>query len=234
MSRVVVITSDTNHHRFFLNQMRAAGVLIDIVLFETDTVQAPFRTGPLYEEEQEIFECTRWSGNLALVGFDVFRCANVNQVTEHVATLEPEIGVVFGSRRLSPQFISLFPSGLINVHRGITGEYRGLDSELWAAYHGDWGNIGVTLHMINEELDTGDIVFQQRLELANGMRLPHLRAHTTEIATVGMISVLNELMAGRLVRKKQEAIGRYYSFMPLEIKRLVWRKFDRYCERLPK
>ena len=48
-----------------------------------------------------------------------------------------------------------FKFGLINVHRGIINKYRGLDSDLWAIYHKDLDNIGVTIHKVDENLDTG-------------------------------------------------------------------------------
>ena len=39
--------------------------------------------------------------------------------------------------------------------------YRGLDSDLWAIYHRDYKNIGVTIHMVDSELDTGEILYQE-------------------------------------------------------------------------
>lgn len=232
MPRIMVLSTDTNHHRYFLNEIRAAGISIASVIFETSSVQAPFPTGPLYEDEQDLFERQRWVGKLDLAHFDIHEVPNVNLATGRIAALNPDIGVVFGSRRLTPELISCFPAGLINVHRGIAEEYRGLDSDLWAIYHGDWGNIGVTLHMVDAELDAGDIVFQKCMTLSANMRLSHVRAHTSEIAAMGMIDVLKQWQSGALSRRRQTTKGRYYSFMPIDIKRIVHRKFNLHCESL--
>ena len=66
--------------------------------------------------------------------------------------MKPDLGVVFGTRKISTKIINLFKFGLINIHRGIVEKYRGLDSEYWALYHRDYKNIGITIHQVSEDL----------------------------------------------------------------------------------
>jgi methionyl-tRNA formyltransferase len=142
--------------------------------------------------------------------------------------------VVFGAGKISSDVIKMFPDGLINVHRGISEKYRGLDSELWAVYHQDYGNIGVTIHKVEELLDTGDIIFKQKLKLKSGMKTYQLRYYTSLIATNLVIKTLKDYLSGTLLQKKQKKKGRYYSFMPLELKKIVNDKFNHYCEKIIK
>lgn len=227
---VIVLTTDTLHHRFFLNALLDAGIRIDRTIFETTAVAPPFPVGPTFEDEQDAFERERWAGRLSLDRFDPVSVPNFNEAAAQMAAWGPRRAVVFGARRLKPAVTGLFPDGMINVHRGIVQEYRGLDSDLWAAYHRDWGNIGVTLHAIDDDLDTGGVYAQERLQPAPGMRLAHLRAYTTEIATRLMIPLLS---APPAAPASPGGRGRYYSFMPLELRRWTRLRFDGWCERLP-
>jgi methionyl-tRNA formyltransferase len=229
--RIAVLSTDTTHHRYFLNRLKSAGVPIGLVLFETTGVVPPFAVGPLFEAEQDLFERARWQDDLELTNFDVFSVDNINEATRRLADWRPDLGLVFGTRRLTDPLLQLVPRGLINVHRGISQHYRGLDSELWAAYHRDWLNIGVTLHMVDSELDTGDVMAQESMKLAPGVRLSHLRGLATELATRLMIDVLTQLPASLPAGAPQLQRGRYYSFMPLELRRVVQADFNRRWQR---
>ena len=72
-----------------------------------------------------------------------------------------DIGIVFGCRKIQQNVIKAFKYGLINIHRGVINKYRGLESDLWALFFKDFNNIGVCLHLIDYDLDTGDIIAQK-------------------------------------------------------------------------
>ena len=48
----------------------------------------------------------------------------------------------------------------INTHAGITPKYRGTHGGYWALYNSDPGRCGVTVHLVDAGIDTGDIVDQ--------------------------------------------------------------------------
>ena len=54
-----------------------------------------------------------------------------------------------------------------------------------------------------------------------GMRCYQLRYYTTLIATELVIVALRKYLSGTLKSAKQEKIGRYYSFMPKDLKKLL-------------
>lgn len=236
MVPIVVLSTDTTHHRYFLNRLRNDGLPIGPVLFETTSVKAPFETGPLYEKEEEKFERFRWSEWLSLEGFDIHQVENFNHKDSLVIlnNWQPVFGLVFGARRLKPVVLNQISGGLVNVHRGIAQNYRGLDSELWSIYHHDWDSIGVTLHLMDSNLDTGPIVAQEKLSLCHKMKIHQLRAYTTEMATRMMSQVVQAQLDGCLKGQTQPAPGRYYSFMPLVLKKIIQTRFNQYCEGLPK
>ncbi len=233
MSKIVVLSTDTLHHRYFLNSLEAAGLPLQAYLFETERATPPFPVGPVFEAEEDAFERERFFVSIpAELQAEKIRTvdkANSPAGLELLRGLQPDLGVVFGTGKLSVEVIRSFRHGLINVHRGIAQAYRGLDSDLWAIYHGDYANLGVTIHRVEEALDTGDVVHQQSMPLHPGMRTSHIRYYTTLIATELVAQALRDYLAGNLAGQPQQQLGRYYSFMPLELKRWVAARFDRHC-----
>ena len=53
----------------------------------------------------------------------------------------------------------------LNVHPGILPNYRGLDPVLWSLYNKD--TLGATLHLMNCEIDKGDILISKYLDCCN-------------------------------------------------------------------
>ena len=50
-----------------------------------------------------------------------------------------------------------FNFGMLNIHKGLTQYYRGLDSEYWPIFFNEFDKLGTTIHKIDNNLDTGDI-----------------------------------------------------------------------------
>ena len=96
---------------------------------------------------------------------------------------------------------------------------KGLDSDLWAIYHDDFNNIGVTIHKVDTELDTGDFSYSKSLKLDKNMQIFQLRFYTTLLAYELVKKTLLDFINGDIKFSKQKKIGRYYSFMPIQLKK---------------
>lgn len=68
-----------------------------------------------------------------------------------------DLGVVLGTRILKSGTFSVPRMGCINLHKGKVPEYRGMPPGFWELYDGA-ASAGVTVHFVNQGLDTGDIV----------------------------------------------------------------------------
>jgi folate-dependent phosphoribosylglycinamide formyltransferase PurN len=73
----------------------------------------------------------------------------------------PDALAVCGTSVLKPEIFTLAPKGAINIHTGITPEYRSADPIFWALYHRELGKVGVTVHYIDRGIDTGPILHQE-------------------------------------------------------------------------
>lgn len=83
---------------------------------------------------------------------------NTDETAQFIRQLEPDVIVTSGCPLLHRRIFGIARLATINVHWGIAPGYRGEDTLFWPLYFRDYENIGVTLHVINEGIDTGPIL----------------------------------------------------------------------------
>jgi methionyl-tRNA formyltransferase len=200
----------TPHHYYFINRI--------VSTFKEFEFKAVFEQTEIKEDAQYFHELSMW-GEWIYGGLPIWsdEADNINRCLGFVKEWKPDLGIVFGTRKIFKVVIDAFPDGLLNVHRGIIQKSRGLDSTYWAIYNNDFMNIGVTIHKVDEGLDTGSVVAQGRMMLTMDMFLPHLRLRETELATSLVIYALDDyLVWGKFSEVPQAAPGKYYSRFPEE------------------
>ena len=74
--------------------------------------------------------------------------------------LSPRVVVVNGTRILDENLLNATSAVFLNTHVGITPLYRGVHGGYWALAVGDPEHCGVTVHKIDNGIDTGAIVAQ--------------------------------------------------------------------------
>lgn len=90
--------------------------------------------------------------------------ANAAETIEALAALNPRVVVVNGTRILSRKLLQCTPAAFINTHAGITPAYRGVHGGYWALAQGDAEGCGVTVHLVDPGVDTGEVLYQARVE----------------------------------------------------------------------
>jgi hypothetical protein len=84
--------------------------------------------------------------------------AVIDMIRQH----SPSLIVVNGTRIISRSTLEKIDVPLINIHAGITPMYRGVHGGYWALAQGDAENFGVTIHLVDPGIDTGNILAQVR------------------------------------------------------------------------
>ncbi|MDQ3005924.1 MAG: hypothetical protein M3R47_11180 [Chloroflexota bacterium] len=79
------------------------------------------------------------------------------QVLEQVKSLDPDLGLIYGSPILKPELFEIPKLGTLGIHHGKVPEYRGNKTTFWMMYNGE-EYAGVTIQKVNKGLDTGTIV----------------------------------------------------------------------------
>ena len=105
---------------------------------------------------------TRQPSELAIQQFD---SANSDECIAWLATEKPDVVVLNGTRIVSPAVLGACTAAFLNVHCGITPAYRGVHGGYWALHQRQPDNAGVTVHVVDAGIDTGDIVYQAVIDV---------------------------------------------------------------------
>lgn len=126
-----------------------------------------------------------------------------------LATLMPDVaGVACWPRRIPPALLSLLPHGFLNVHPSLLPAYRGPEPLFWVLR--DAARAGVTVHVMDQQLDTGDIVAQQAIALPDGISGGAAEALLAAEGGRLLAVALDQLAAGSLSRRPQPPGGSTY------------------------
>jgi phosphoribosylglycinamide formyltransferase 1 len=77
--------------------------------------------------------------------------------------LRPKVVLVVGTRIISRKVLAAVEAPFINYHDGVTPKYRGIHGGYWASAQNDLVNFGVTVHLVDPGIDTGEVLYQVRL-----------------------------------------------------------------------
>lgn len=83
---------------------------------------------------------------------------NSTETRELLRDLDPLVVVVNGTRIISPTVLKSIACPIINLHAGITPLYRGVHGGYWALASGRPEEVGTTVHLIDEGIDTGTVL----------------------------------------------------------------------------
>lgn len=123
---------------------------------------------------------------------------------EKIKEIAPQYIVVVAYGKIIPLAILSIPEkGCINVHASLLPEYRGASPIQWAIIHG-CKYTGVTTMLMDEGLDTGNILLQERVEIAKTDTAISLSARLSDTGVKLLVRTLDGLDRGEIVPKPQD------------------------------
>ncbi len=144
---------------------------------------------------------------------------------EALEALKPDllITVAFG-QILSRSVLALPKYGCINVHGSLLPKYRGAAPIEWAVINGE-KTAGVTTMYTVYELDAGDMLLKESMEVPEDMTGGELREKLSVLGAKVLRETLEKLMDGTLERQKQdESEMTYYPIPTRELSAIDWSK----------
>jgi methionyl-tRNA formyltransferase len=148
----------------------------------------------------------------------------------------PEVLAVCGTSVIRPEVFTLAPRGALNIHTGITPEYRSADPVIWALYHNQPDKVGVTLHFVDRGIDSGPIIHQESVPVYSDDNLPKITARCIRRGAALYLRALEEVERGTVRTIDRSAVqGRaFYSIDLGLIQYLTFRwRFRRLRRHLP-
>jgi len=113
------------------------------------------------------------------------------------------LAVVAYGRILTRNVLNAAPHGAINVHFSLLPALRGAAPVQWALARGE-RETGVTTFRIDEGLDTGGLLGQRRVAIAEGEHAPALLGRLAVEGASLLVETLRGLAAGSIAPKPQE------------------------------
>jgi phosphoribosylglycinamide formyltransferase 1 len=137
-------------------------------------------------------------------------------IAEWLDAREVELVVLAGYMQLlSPSFVGRFANRMINVHPALLPSFPGLDAVGQALEHGVWMT-GVTVHFVDEGVDTGPIIAQRPVPVPPDRDREALEAAIHKIEHQLLPEVIRMIATGRvrvdegnprLVRVEADSVG---------------------------
>jgi len=129
---------------------------------------------------------------------------NNEELRARLREINPDAIIVVGYGRIIPKWMLDLPRfGNINLHASLLPRYRGAAPIQWAIANGE-AVTGVTTMRIDEGLDTGDILLQQELGIADDDTAETLFPKLAEIGAELMIETLRGIAAGTIKSRSQD------------------------------
>ena len=145
-------------------------------------------------------------------------------LVRQLAGLKPEFIIVVAYGRILPEAILHLPMlGCINVHASLLPKYRGAAPMAWAIVNGE-RKTGVTTMLMEEGLDTGDILLQEEEEIHDDDTTGSLGRRLSELGASLLISTVKGMRNGSVIPIPQAGEASYAPPLKKEDGRINWAK----------
>jgi methionyl-tRNA formyltransferase len=122
---------------------------------------------------------------------------------EDLQALKPDLQVVVAFRML-PEVVWSIPSlGTFNLHASLLPQYRGAAPINHVLMNGE-KETGVTTFFIDEQIDTGRILLQERTSIGEDETAGELHDRLMALGATLVLETVNQLSAGKLEAKSQD------------------------------
>lgn len=124
---------------------------------------------------------------------------------EELQSLNADLFIVIAFRML-PEIVWTMPRlGTFNLHASLLPRYRGAAPINWAVINGDT-ETGVTTFFLKHEIDTGDIISQEKIEIKPEDNVGNVHDRLMSLGAKLTLDTVNHIIAGDLTTTPQESL----------------------------
>jgi methionyl-tRNA formyltransferase len=102
--------------------------------------------------------------------------------------IKPDLIILGATDVIHRNIIKIPKFGIINSHPGLLPKYRGVDVIPWAIMNED--EVGVTVHFIDEGIDTGDIIYRKKIPINKKDTLESLKEKADKLNGQLLVKVI--------------------------------------------
>ncbi len=139
--------------------------------------------------------------------------ANDKDFLNSLKKIAPDVIINQCQNILKKDILSIPVIGTINRHNALLPKNRGRLTPFWVIYKKE-SETGVSIHFVQEGIDTGDIIVQERIKVSPRESISSLVKKNYEIAPIAMLKALNLLESGIYKTIKNDNDSATYNSIP--------------------
>ncbi len=133
-----------------------------------------------------------------------------DSMTDWISEQKPDFIFSFYYRKILPKsLLAIAKDRAINIHPSLLPHYRGPVPTAWAIENGE-KEVGVTIHLMDGGIDTGDILIQKRYPIGENETGYELYTRAMTLGTDLFRKNYDKIASGKIKPYKQEGVGSYY------------------------
>lgn len=125
---------------------------------------------------------------------------------ETLRSYDAALQVVVAFRMLPEVVWNMPPMGTFNLHASLLPQYRGAAPINWALINGE-KETGVTTFKLKHEIDTGDLIYQQKVAIGNELTAGELHDELMAVGAKLMVKTVKDVFANEVHFQPQSAIN---------------------------
>lgn len=114
---------------------------------------------------------------------------------QELAALRADLQLVVAFKMLPEVVWNMPPMGTVNLHASLLPDYRGAAPINWAVINGEKYS-GVSTFLLKHEIDTGNIIYQQRVEIGEKITAGELHDTLMELGAELLLKTVEALEKG--------------------------------------
>jgi methionyl-tRNA formyltransferase len=122
---------------------------------------------------------------------------------EELKKFQPDLFVVVAFRILPKEVFNIPTNGSFNLHASLLPKYRGAAPIQWALINGET-ETGVTTFKLEEQVDTGNIYLQEKVEIKPEDNFESLHDRMSVLGADLVLKTVNMIESGNFELKQQE------------------------------
>ena len=157
-------------------------------------------------------------------GIEVLQPAHIKDPSflDELSRMKPEIIVVVAYGKILPHQVLKLPlHGCINVHASLLPKYRGAAPIQWAIISGE-KKTGITTMLMDEGLDTGDILLQEETDIYEDDNAETLGKRLAGMSGPLLIKTIQKIKEGSIKPVPQTGVPSYAPPLKKEAGRIQW------------
>jgi len=147
-------------------------------------------------------------------GIPVIYASNINDegIVTKIKKEEPDLIIsAYFDQIIKKELLKIPRIGILNVHPSMLPEYRGVKSTFWVLKNNE-SKTGITIHFVDEGLDTGNILVQKEISIQPDDSVDSLLKRTSEIGSKALLEAIENIRRNTYNQKEQESgSGSYFS-----------------------